>query len=177
MPWSDIKRELVERDRKECLRVIKCLYDLNRTNKTFLEAALGDDKAASISAYKKEISEAIDPKVEDPIELRRGRKAISDYKRANPSGTWGAVDLMLHYLEAGANQTLAYGDIDEAFYDSMCTMVDKVIEVGSSLKDSDHSKFVIRFAALNERTKGKVGWGYSDHIEAAASELNLHGTN
>jgi len=78
---------------------------------------------------------------------------------------------MLHYVESGTKQTLAYGDIDTAFYNSLCSMVDRILEVSSRLEDDDHRKCSDRLAALDARTRNRIGWGYSDHIEAAAAEM------
>jgi len=56
------------------------------------EATISDmDARALLKASKREISDAIDPPAEDPIELRRGRKAISEYRSVFPSDTLGAV--------------------------------------------------------------------------------------
>jgi hypothetical protein len=49
------------------------------------------------------------------------RKAVSDYKKVSAS-KFGLADVMLYYVEMGVQFTNAYGDIDEAFYNSMESM-------------------------------------------------------
>ena len=171
MRWSDLKRKLLDSDQKELLRLLKALYELNQTNKAFFEAALGASRETAIASYKRDIAEAIDPQGSAPIELRKGRKAISDYKKAVPGDLLGHVDLMLHYVEAGTNHTLTYGDIDEGFYDSLCSMIDQILKVSSSLPSEEHRRCAERLAALDDRTRGQIGWGYSDHVADAAEEI------
>jgi hypothetical protein len=171
MRWTDAKFELQRKDQRELFRFIKSLYDLNKTNKAFFEAALGSDGSTAINIYKKEIAEAVDPDPSDPIELRRGRKAISDYRKAAPADISGHVDLMLHFVESGTNQTLAYGDIDDGFYDSLCSMIDSILKIAPELAVAEHERVVERFIALDARTRSRIGWGYSDHVEAAAEEV------
>ena len=59
------------------------------------------------------------------MRLAAGRKAISDYKKAN-GDLRGLLTLMVFYVQCGNDFTLKFGDIDETFYDSQCSMVEGI---------------------------------------------------
>jgi len=82
----------------------------------FLHARL-QISAAHVKPYKKTIQESLSPDVihGEDLDLARGRKAISDYKKAtnDPIGT---LDLMVYYVECGTQFAVEYGYGDEEFF-------------------------------------------------------------
>ena len=132
---------------------------------------LGQAGDVSLAYYKREISASINPSVDDPVDLKRGRKAISSFKKAAPDDLWGMIDLMLYYVEQGANFTLEFGDIDGRFYDSLMRMINSILDHSKRLNSIEYAHLTKRFQELDAVTKGKIGWGFSDHIADATDEL------
>jgi hypothetical protein len=94
------------------------------------------------------------------------RKAISDFKKinANPAAV---IDLQLTYVEYGVKCTLAYGDIDERFYNSMESMFRK------TLKDMEEyallDQFEKRCLTIQQKTRD-LGWGFGDAVTELCEE-------
>ena len=55
------------------------------------------------------------------------KKIISDFEKMKADPV-DVADLMLFYVEIGCRFTLAYGDIDEPFYDSFARYFDKTMK-------------------------------------------------
>jgi hypothetical protein len=68
---------------------------------------------------------------------------------------------MLFYVEQGVKFTNAYGDINEAFYNSMENMFEKTVELmcKQDLKDS----FQQRCQKIVTETSD-IGWGFHDTL-------------
>src|SRR4030095_10078888 len=120
--WKDIKTVLSQQSMPELLQLIKDLYALRPEVKDFLHARFLTSER-TLAPYKNTIQQSLSPDVihGEDIELSRGRKAISAYKKAtnDPRGT---LELMVYYVECGTQFTVDYGDIDEAFYASLESM-------------------------------------------------------
>ncbi|MEZ5305135.1 MAG: hypothetical protein R3F11_31505 [Verrucomicrobiales bacterium] len=136
-----------------------------KTTKTFLEAALSSGSSSAISTYKKEIADAVDPDAFKPIEFEKeGGTAISDATgKAVPDDAHKQVDLMLHYIECGTNQTLAYGDT--LIYHSMIQCVARSTQCSEGSPQTDRLGTLAdidRLPTSIAARRSKIGWGYSD---------------
>ena len=173
--WKTVKTEIAYWDQKRLLGLVQDLYALNRTNADFLHARLlggaNDDNA--LEPYKRRIQVAVCPKQpwKQDVRLSEGRKAISEYRKAI-GDTHGLLTLMLHYVRCGNDFTLEFGDIDEPFYNSMCSMVDQFCKL--LIKQGD-TKLAQEFIPLLEtefqRIDGQMGWGYPDEVGDQLAEL------
>ena len=173
MKWSKAKHELQQKSKGELVGYLKRLFDLSAENKSFFEANLAGNDGVSPKYYKQEISESVNPGIESPIDLRRGRKAISSYRKAAPNDLWGRVDLMIHFVEQGADFTLEYGDINGPFYDSLCRMINSIVDLSPQLSSVEHAYLAKRFEDLDSITKDQIGWGFSDHISDATTTVRV----
>lgn len=94
------------------------------------------------------------------------RKAICDFKKIHPDPLL-IIDLQLTYVEYGAQCTLAYGDIDATFYDSIERMFRK------TLKNMEQhgllDLFQNRCLAIQKSTCN-LGWGFGDAIHELCQE-------
>lgn len=88
------------------------------------------------------------------------RKAVSDYRKASDSKE-GAADVMLYFVEMGVAYTNEYGDINEAFYDSMESMYRATVEW--IVKHGLQSTFKNRCWKVVDDTSG-IGWGFHDGL-------------
>jgi hypothetical protein len=172
--WRDIKRVLASKSQNELLNVIRDLYALRPEIKDFMHARFLISEA-SLEPYKQIIDASLYPDVMhgDTIELSRGRKAISDYKKAtnDPIGT---LDLMVYYVERGTRFTVDYGDIDERFYESLESMFIQAVRTLQSSDEETIDQFFPRLESIVYRAHG-IGWGYYDTLYETLEEAFLKG--
>ena len=72
---------------------------------------------------------------------------------------------MLYYVRCGNDFTLEFGDIDEPFYNSMCSMVDQFCKLLIKQDDPNlASEFVAPLEVEFQRIDGRMGWGYADEM-------------
>ena len=176
--WRNVKQVISQWSDQQLLGLVQDLYRLDVANANFLHARLlpdaGDDHL--LDPYRKRIREAIcpdDPWVED-VRLSDARRAISDYKKAKGDAR-NMLTLMLYYVQCGNDFTLEFGDINEAFYDSLCSMVD---QIKKRLLAEQSPDLAAEFLPLLEqefrRIDGQMGWGYPDEVREQLDELRTH---
>ena len=161
--WNDLKKEVVELDHSQMVDLIKDLYRLSKSNSDFLHArfSVGDDL---ISPYKKIVGNSMHPDIfkDEPVKISRAKKAISDYSKATGDEI-GIIDIMIFFVESGNNYTLQIGDIDQEFYNSLCSMYAKAVENVISLPEGEQEEFRERLRMIMESSLG-IGWGYHDDL-------------
>ena len=167
--WQHVKVILSQQSPQALLQLIKDLYDLRSEVKDFIHARfLTSEK--TLAPYKKTIQQSLSPDVihGEDIDLARGRKAISDYKKAT-NDPMGTLDLMTYYVECGTQFTVDYGDIDEEFYESLESMFTQVVK---TLQNSDQETIDRLFPRLAGivRQAHRIGWGYYDAIAETLEE-------
>ncbi len=89
------------------------------------------------------------------------RKAISDFQKLSPTAEI-LTDLMMHVVERGVAFTNEFGDINEAFYDSIASMYRKVIQ--HIITNHLQVKFQGRCKDAEEASHD-IGWGFGDEME------------
>jgi hypothetical protein len=92
--------------------------------------------------------------------LSVARKAVTDYKKLGPPPA-SLADLMLYYVETGVRFTNTYGDINEAFYNSMVTMYQRAVELLSA--HGLLAGFEERCLKIVTATRN-IGWGFHDDL-------------
>lgn len=92
--------------------------------------------------------------------LSVAKKAVTDFKKITDSRE-DLADLMLFYVETGVKFTLAYGDIDGPFYNSMESMYDKAVQ--HIVRYDLHDRFEARCSRIVDDTRG-IGWGFPDAL-------------
>jgi hypothetical protein len=161
--WQDIRRILTTKRPEELLRLIRDLYALRPEVQDFLHARFLP-AAQPFAPYKQTIQTALYPDVVhgEDIALARGRKAISEYKKAtnDPIGT---LDLMVYYIECGTKFTADYGDIDAWFYESLESMFTQVVTTLQHSEPQTIERFLPRLKAVVHQAEN-MGWGYYDAI-------------
>lgn len=172
--WRDVKAVLQDWERDRLIGLIQDFHKLSAANADFLYARLLDaDAAQTLAPYKKRIKQAISPAQpwKQDVQLREGKKAISDYKKAS-GDVRGILSLMVYYIQCGNDFTLEFGDIDETFYDSLCSMLDQVKR--QLLVENDHNlaaEFIPVLEQEFQRIDGQMGWGYPDEFGEQVAEL------
>ncbi len=164
MSKRDLKKELADFDKKKLIGLISELYDKNKSVKEYLDYYLKPNDKEILKVYKVKVREALFPKRGTRYNLGSGKKAISDFRKLSPSPE-SLVDLMLYYVECGAEFTANFGDINENYYINLAKVFRDSLELidinnlHKSFKDKAHN-----IVLLSEN----IGWGFYDAV------LNLY---
>jgi len=166
--WKDIKSTLEDMTSIQLRGILQDLYKFNAENKVFFHSRFLTTQAGHdyLEPYKEHIQKAISPKDpwEGTVKLSAARKAISEFKKAN-GNIRDTLHLMLYYVTCGNNFTLEFGDIDEAFYDSLAAMFNSITSTLIKQKNED---LAMEFIPLLEEEVKRVewmGWGYGDECK------------
>lgn len=175
-PWTAIRKQLVTLDTAMLVRLVKDLHDASPANRDFLAARFLTDEAPAgirppIESFRRRISEVFDID-EDKLDLAEGRKAIREYRKAT-GDLAGTVDLMLTYVEEGTWFTCNFGDIDERFYDSLCSVLGELRKLLLGPAAEYYPAAAPRLDHIKHRASG-IGWGYGDFVNDVADELSRH---
>ncbi len=167
--WKGMQRLLAAKSHEELLQLLRDLYALCPEVQDFLHARL-QTSAAHVKPYKKTIQESLSPDVihGEDLDLARGRKAISDYKKAtnDPIGT---LDLMVYYVECGTQFAVEYGYGDEEFFERLDAMFTQVVKTLQKSDENTVARFLPRLATVVRQAEG-IGWGYYDAIADTLEE-------
>ena len=160
MGLTDLKKELKKLDKKKLIDLITDLYKKNKSVKEFLDFYTSPNEKELFNKYRDKVFEAFYPKRGFGLKLTDGKKAISEFKKFEPS-TKLIADLMLFYVETGVDFTNDFGDIDENFYSSL----EKIyVEALTLMRNNDLlEKFANRAGKIIEETSG-IGWGFHDYL-------------
>ena len=173
--WKDIKPILSEFSSTQLLGLVQDLYRFSDQNASFIHArflsnGIGQDH---LIPYKTRIRKAICPKEpwKKGVHLVEGRKAINEFKKAN-GDIRDTLTLMVYYVKCGNDFTLEFGDIDEGFYGSLCSMMSAISQVLLTQSDQKLAdEFLPVLEAEFRRVDGKMGWGYPDELSDYISDL------
>jgi len=170
--WKDVKSTLVEKEKSELLRLIADLYSYSTENKSFIHSRFSIGGQA-LEPYRSKISESLYPDVykNKPIMLSKGKKAISDYYKATRDKA-GQLELMVHYLETGNNFTVEFGDIDEKFYSSLESMLERILAALRKQSSDVQEKYFTRLEDVVSSARN-IGWGYYDYISDIFGEYEI----
>lgn len=170
--WSAIRRHLNAWENPALLALIKDLYDADAKNRDFLLARCQGDAGGSeaLESYRKKIVDQFFPaRGFGKLKLGEARKAIRDFRKASGSVS-GTAELLMCYVENGAEFTHQYGDIDDRFYNSIESALDELAAL--LLQEPGlYPPFVERLAKVEQLTSG-IGWGFHDFIIRVVFELD-----
>lgn len=172
--WSTIRPQLNAWSRPALIALVKDLYDHAADNRDFLEARFqaGDTGGAALEKYRHKIIEQFFPRRGNGIgklKLGEARKAIRDYRKAT-GNLAGTLELMLTYVENGTRFTCEYGDIDEAFYNSLDSVLAELARLLVKEGPELHPRFQERLQQV-EYAASNIGWGYGDSVREQVQML------
>lgn len=174
--WSAIRRRLNAQSKPALLALVKDLYDASPSARDFLHARVqaetGDGTA--VERYRRTIIEQFFPsRGFGMLKLAEARKAIRDYRRATDNLA-GTIDLMLTYVENGTQFTREFGDMNDAFYNSLESVLREMTQLLRKEQPSLYPQFRKRIQGL-EVHADHIGWGYGDalrdHVRLLETEL------
>ncbi len=170
--WAAVRLHLKDWDSSALLELVKDLYESSTANRAFLDARIRAEEGGeeALQPYRKRIVEQFFPvRGEGKLQLGEARKAIREYRKAT-GNTEGVIELLTTFLENGNEFTCQYGDIDERFYDSLCSAADELVKLLKGEGPAAYAKVRERLLAVSSKASG-IGWGYGDHIDWMVDEL------
>lgn len=176
MNWTELRKILKDAPHDILIEIIQGLYQLSPQNKAFIRTQLlpGYQDTELLEKSRKQVIRAIYPtNAMMPGKPRFGesRKIIRTYQKGT-NDPFGTLDLMLLHAERGTQFTSDFGDIDEAFYNALETMLDNAIDLllKSPNAGALYERFKHRFETLS-RAASRIGWGYGDAVSEMVGDL------
>ena len=171
--WSTARKQLATLDKPALLALVKDLYDAAAGNRDFIYARCHAEDGGSevLETYRSKIVEQFFPKRGfGKLKLADARKAIRDYRKATKSNP-GTPELLMTYVENGAEFTNQYGDIDERFYSSVKSALKELAALLRGDGKKLYPQFSERLAKVERMTDG-IGWGFHDDIGDVVGQLD-----
>jgi hypothetical protein len=172
---KDLKQYLDTRSRDQLVSDIVDLFSKIDPVKDYYQSKLN-------FGYSEEVSEKYKSLIKNEFFPSRGfgraklsvaRKAVNDYKKVSAS-KYGLADIMLYYTETGIQFTNTYGDIDEAFYNSMESMyrsaVKYIVQHGMQVQFQERCWKIVCNTA-------EIGWGFHDELSYIYEEHFREGSS
>src|SRR5215210_1851089 len=162
MKIKDLKQYLDTRSREQLMAEIGDMFSKIDSVRDYYQSKLNLGYSAEVAEkYKFIIKHEFFPaRGFGRAQLSVARKAVSDYKKVSAS-KFGVADVMLYYVEIGVQFTDAYGDIDEAFYNSMESMYERAVKY--IVQHGMQGQFEERCGKIVADTS-EVGWGFHDGL-------------
>ena len=160
MGLNEIKKELKTFEKEKLINLIAELYKKNKSVKEFLDFYVNPNERKLFEKYRDIVFEAFYPKRGYALKLKVGKQAIIDFKKLEPSKKLLA-DLMLFYVETGVTFTNDFGDISEAFYNSLSSTFYNALTLME--KENVLLKFEERVGKIIDDTSD-IGWGFHDYL-------------
>ncbi|NOT00572.1 MAG: hypothetical protein HOP29_08080 [Phycisphaerales bacterium] len=154
------------------LALVKDLYETAAENRDFIHARCptGVGGGDVLEKYRGRIVEQFFPaRGFGKLKLGQARKAIRDYRKATGDLS-GTAELLMTYVESGAEFTRQFGDIDERFYSSVESVL---VELAALLRGEArelYPQFRERLASAKQMTDG-IGWGFHDFVADVVAAL------
>ena len=168
--WGGIRKELNHWEAPALLALVKDLYETSSANRDFIHArCLPEANEAILEKYRSAIIQQFFPaRGIGKLKLGEARKAIRDYGKATKNIP-GIAELLMTYVENGAEFTHEYGDIDERFYSSIESALHELATLLRSQPEL-YESFSDRLDEVEYLT-GNVGWGFHDYVSDMVSQL------
>jgi len=162
MRIKDLKQYLAARSKEQLIAEIGDMFSKIDSVKDYYQSKLNLGYSADVSEkYKSIIKHEFFPaRGFGRAQLSVARKAVSDYKKVAGS-KFGIADVMLYYVEMGVQFTNTYGDIDEAFYNSMESMYERAVKYIA--QHGMRGQFEERCRRIVTDT-ADIGWGFHDGL-------------
>ncbi|BAU52858.1 DUF6155 family protein [Mucilaginibacter gotjawali] len=155
-----IKTELGKLEKSALVEIICDLYKKNKAVQEYLNFHIKPDEDGLFEKYRAKVYEAFFPKRGFGYNLKQGKQSITDFKKLGPSAE-SLADLMLFYVETGVTFTNDFGDMNEAFYNSMVSTYANALKI--IYKERLLDVFKERSMQIIDDTQD-MGWGFHDSL-------------
>ena len=164
---------------KEMIDLFRRLYMLSSDNAELIESqfkSVSEDE--SLEEYRRKIVLEFFPLWETHDSFPRMgwmKSLIRDYRKGT-GDLAGTAELMVTFQEQGMKFTMAYGDINERFYDSLLSGMNDLEKMLTKDAPELFTAFRDRLVEIVRPVLGRVGWGYGDGMYEAVAEIcDFHG--
>lgn len=157
-----LKKRLSSMQKAEIIGLVAELYEAKKEAKEYLDYWMNPDEDAKLEEYMKIVRYEFYPPGNREPKTRFSvcKKAISDYKKLKPSA--GAMaELMLCLVENACRFTADYGDMWDAYYESLTS------NFAVLLKHVDKAGLFEEYRSRLEKCAVLVedcGWGVGDEM-------------
>ncbi|OOQ59731.1 DUF6155 family protein [Mucilaginibacter pedocola] len=153
----NVKRELTNLDKKALVEILADLYKKNKQVQEYLGLYIKpEDEAGLLERYSAKVRESFYPKRGYTYSLKAGKDAIADFKKLGTSAE-SLISLMLLYVETGVEFTNDFGDINEAFYNSLASTFKNALKLART--EGILESFEKRAAHILQQSQN-IGWGF-----------------
>ncbi|HEX7294680.1 MAG TPA: DUF6155 family protein [Pyrinomonadaceae bacterium] len=170
--WNMVRKHLATLDKPALVGLINDLYELSSDNRDFIQGRFQpeENQGEVLKKYRKKIVEQFYPaRGEAKLKLAEARKAIKDYRKAT-NDVRGTAELMMTFVEQGAEFTYEYGDIDERFYSNVSSVLNELARLLLFEAREVYAQLSERLERVEQSTRD-VGWGFHDHIADVVWQL------
>lgn len=161
--WIDVKQQLLDKEHKELVNIIKLLYQADKGNQTFLYTHLALDKHY-LEPYKEKIERHVFPDIlaREDYSVVKAKKAISDYKKAlgKPADI---AELEVFYCECAGDFLESICLEDENFFLALERMFERAVKSVLALPPKQQKKYGARLNHVY-RLSDNWGWGVQDEL-------------
>ena len=170
--WQSVRQQFNDWSKPGLIALVKDLYEASPDNRDFLHARFQatENGDAALEPYRRKIVEQFFPaRGFGKLKLAEARKAIRDYRKAT-GNLAGTIDLMLTYVENGTEFTQQFGGINEAFYNSMESVLNEMAQLLMREGREWYPRFRERVQRLTTLANN-IGWGYGDAVRDQVYQL------
>lgn len=169
MKLTDLKKQLNSMEKRELVALISKLYKGSKQAQSIVDIELCGAPAENllVANCKAKIHTAF---WDSRLSLKNARTAISDFKKASKNKE-NIAELMLFYVECGVEFTNMYGDVDEAFYNSIASMFSDFVDVLNSLDSSAYYHRNAERILQVCQNADCVGWGFPEELWDIYNEI------
>ena len=170
--WSAIRQQIAGWPKSALIALVKDLHAASPENRDFLRARFDAENSGgeALEKYRRKIVEQFFPQRGfGKLKLAEARKAIRDYRKAT-GNVAGTIDLLLTYVENGTEFTQQFGDINEAYYNSLESALNELATLLCGEGRECYSQCRDRLARV-EQLANHIGWGYGDYVREQVAML------
>lgn len=161
MATPNLKKYLNTLSKEELVKHIVELDKKFKPVQEYYQLFVNNDVSGTVFRFRKVIENEFFPARGLPkMRFSVARKAVTDAKKMGIPPE-SMADLMLFYVETGAEFTCDYGDIDEPFYSSMESMYLQALKYIDSM--GLLPQFESRARQIMDKTVD-TGWGFHDTL-------------
>jgi hypothetical protein len=170
--WRTVRPVLEGWEKPALLTLLKDLHAASDSARDLIDSRCAPAEAAPAileKARQKVVEQFFPKRGFGKLKLADARKAIRDYQKTT-GNIPGTAELLLTYVENGANFTREYGDIDERFYNSIESALEELAKLLRGPARALYPDFQARLDHVEFITR-PVGWGFHDFVAGTVAAL------
>lgn len=171
--WSAVRQQLTAWEKPALLALVKDLYAASDVGRDLVNARCepAQSTEAILEKYRRKIVGQFFPaRGFGKLKLGEARQAIRDYRKATGSAE-GTAELLMTYVENGADFTRQFGDIDERFYNSVESALAELTSLLRHEARGMYPQLEDRLAKAEQLASG-IGWGFGDFVSDTVAQLH-----